>query len=179
MVDIKSVIKNFNESDQNFNKEYIEKGSVYWFQNTEIAKFVKFRERNYGDNYQHIPRTPKYLLDKPKQYHPWIFLKRYQITKKKTKKAFLGTRSHFEKNKKGWVLKQDPHQDINPMHKLKFIDCSIDKEGVYMKNTPIEQSIKQTDMKILIESKNTRFSCIDEEIKKIQEELNKIDETYT
>ncbi len=178
MVDFKTSVKNHIESDEEFNKKFIERGSVYWFKNSDIAKFVKFRKRNVGENFQIVPTTPEFLTKNPNQRHPWIFLKRYQISSKKTKKAFLGSRSHFEENKKGWAYKQDPHSEINPIHKLKFINCELNKEGVYMKNTPIEQNISQDEMIYLI-NQSGKFNCIDEDINIIHQKLNEVDETYT
>ena len=178
MVDFKTVVKNHIQSDENFNKKYIERGSIYKFKNSEIAKFVKFRKRNFNEEYQIVPSTPEFLSKDPDGWHPWIFLKRYQVSSKKTKKVYLGTRSHFEENKKGWIFKQQAHIESNPLHKLHYVNCSIDKEGVYMKNTPIEQTIEQKDMLNLIKENET-FSCIDEDIDKIHKKLNELDETYT
>jgi len=177
MVNLANIVSNHIQ-DENFNKDYIQRGSVYKFKNSEIAKFVKFRKRNFGENFQVVPSTPEFLLQNPDGWHPWIFLKKYQISHKKTRKVFLGTRSHFEENKKGWVLKQQPHSEINPLHKIYFMNCSIDQVGVYMKNSPVEQVIDQKDMLKLIDN-NERFSCIDENIDEIHKKLNEIDEVYT
>lgn len=178
MVNFKTAVINHRQSNKEFNLNFIEKGSIYKFKNSDIAKFVKFRKRNYGESFQIIPKTPEFLLKDPDGWHPWIFLKRYQISSKKTKKVFLGVRSHFEPNKKGYLFKQLSHLDKNPLHVLEFVNCSIDKEGVYMKNTPIEQTIEQKDMVSLLQD-NTIFSCIDEDIDHIFEKLNELDETYT
>ena len=60
MVDFNTVVKNHIQSDENFNKKYIERGSIYKFKNSEIAKFVKFRKRNFNEEYQIVPSTPEF-----------------------------------------------------------------------------------------------------------------------
>tara|TARA_B100000886_G_scaffold259373_1_gene184243 strand:+ start:1328 stop:1864 length:537 start_codon:yes stop_codon:yes gene_type:complete len=178
MVNLRDLVVNHLENIDDFNENYIERGSVYWFKNSDMVKFIKFRKRVFDDKYSIIPETPSFLIDNPEQHHPWIFLKRYQVSSKKTKKATLGVRSHYEKNKKGWIHKQKSHQDIETTHKLRYLNCSLNIEGVYMNNTPIEQRINSIEMKKLISDKKS-FSCVDSEVDEIHKKLNEIDETYT
>lgn len=176
-----------NLEENTSRNKVIQRGTVVHIRNKDMLKQgYKKKERKKktayslptdSQEYQAISTTPFFLTRNPEGTHPWIVLKRIKTKGPKTK-VKITNRSHFEENKNignGYKQEKEVHLDLT--HINQYSSCTIDDDGVYMDNFPLDQKFDTSFIKEVIGSERNQ-SCQDPQVDEIAEHLSIQNETY-